>query len=60
MPLDLDEEYLGQRLPGSPKQRLELLEYLKDILEEHWEQYFRQNGEQHLADPNIALDSGMI
>ena len=59
-PLDLDERYLGRRLPGNPEQRTELLDLLKHILQKCGEKYVRENAEQLLKDAQITLDSGMI
>ena len=59
-PLDLDEQYLGRRLPGNPEQRAELLDLLKHILRKCGEKYVRENAQQLLKDAQITLDSGMI
>jgi|MudIll2142460700_1097286.scaffolds.fasta_scaffold28500_2 hypothetical protein len=56
---DLDERYLGQRLPGTPLQRAKLLDTLQEMLEEEGEHWVQLNREVLLKEAELLVDSGI-
>ncbi len=53
---DLDEKYLGRRLPGTKSQREQLLKDLKDMLEEYGEAWVVQNAGRLLSEAQFVTN----
>ena len=56
---DFDVKHLGHRLPGNPEQRQELLQYLKNLLEEHGPEWVWNSRQRLLLEAQYIVDNGM-
>ena len=56
---DCDVKHLGHRLPGNPEQRQGLLQYLKNLLEEHGPEWVWNSRERLLLEAQYIVDNGM-
>ncbi len=56
----LDVKYLGQKYPGTPRQRQRLLEDLQELLQEEGEEFVRKSAKRLLAEAQFLVDAGAI
>ncbi len=52
--LSADIKLLGERLPGSPSQRKEFLQTLKELVEDYGEDWVRENSQRLLAEAEFC------
>ena len=58
--VELDERYLGQKLPGNEEQRESLPEDLVEILEDHGPEWVWENRVRLLAEARMCVREGVV
>ena len=56
----LDVKLLGQKFPGSPRERLILLNDLEDMVRQHGEDWVRNSRERLLWEAQYTVDQGVL
>ncbi len=57
---NLDEGYLGQRLPGTLEERVLLLGWHLELIRKEGEQWVRENARQLLVEAQDLVDQGEL
>ncbi len=56
----LDEKYLGQKYPGTPRERMILLNNLKNMLNEHGPEWVRESRDRLLREAEYIVKEKIL